>query len=92
MPMRMSILPCFGLFEDELLFLRSAEAGDHLDVDGKVGEAALERLVVLEAEDGCGREDCDLLAILNCLEGRTHGDLGFSVADVAAQETIHRLG
>ena len=47
-PMRMSILPCCGLFEDDLLLLRGAEAGDHLDVDGEVGEAALEGLVVLE--------------------------------------------
>src|SRR5277367_4181511 len=46
-------LALFYFFEDELLLFRRAEAGDHLDVDGEVGEAALEGLVVLEAEDGC---------------------------------------
>src|SRR5580704_5056581 len=42
-----------GFFEDELFLLGGAEAGDHLDVDGEVGEAALEGFEVLEGED-CG--------------------------------------
>jgi hypothetical protein len=41
-----------GFFEDDLLFFRGAEAGDHLDVDGEVGEAFFEGLEVLEAQDG----------------------------------------
>ncbi len=41
-------------FEDLFLLFGGAEAGDHLDVDGEVGEAALEGLVVLEGEDGGG--------------------------------------
>ncbi len=82
----------FGFFEDGFLLLRGAEAGDHLDVDGEVGEAALEGLVVLEAEDCGGGEDCDLLSVLHGLEGGAHGDFGFAVADVAAEEAIHGLG
>ena len=41
-------------FEDDLLLFGGAEAGDHLDVDGEVGEAAFEGFVVLEGEDGGG--------------------------------------
>ncbi len=85
-------LALLGFFEDELLFLRGAEAGDHLDVDGEVGEAALEGLVVLEAEDGGRGEDCDLLSVLHGFEGGAHGDFGFAVADIAAEEAVHGLG
>ena len=91
-PMRTSILPCFGLLEDGRLFLRGAEAGEHFDLDGEVGEAALEGFEVLEGEDGGGGEDGDLLAVLHGLEGGAHGDFGFAVADVAAEEAVHGLG
>ncbi len=77
--------------EDHLLLLRGTEPGDHLDVDGEVGETALEGFEVLEAEDRCGREDSDLLPILHCLERGAHGDLGFAVTNVSAEQAIHRL-
>ena len=80
-----------GLLQDRVLLLRGAEARDHLDVDGEVGEAALEALVVLEGEDGGGREDGDLLAVLHGLEGGAHGDLGLAVADIAAEQAVHGL-
>ena len=73
------------------LLFGGAEARDHLDVDGEVGEALFEALVVLETKDGGGGEDGDLLGILHGLEGGAHGDLGLAVADVAAEETIHGL-
>ena len=75
-----------------LLLLRRAEARDHLDVDRKVGEAALEALVVLECEDRGRSEHGDLLAILHRLERRAHGDLGLAVAHVAAEQAVHGLG
>ncbi len=84
-------LACGGLLEDVLLLFCGAEARDHLDVDGEVGEAALEGFEVLEGEDGGGREDGDLLAILHGLEGGAHGDFGFAVADVAAEQAVHGL-
>ena len=59
---------------------------------GNCAEAALEGLEVLEAEDGGGREDGDLLAVLHGLEGGAHGDFGFAVADVAAEQAIHGRG
>ena len=92
MPMRMSILPVGGFFEDELFLFGGAEAGDHLDVDGEVGEAAFEGFEVLEGEDGGGGEDGDLFGVLHGFEGGAHGDFGFAVADVAAEEAVHGLG
>ena len=76
----------------DLLLLRRAEARDHLDVDGKLREAVLEGFEVLEAENGGGREHRDLLAILHGFEGGAHGDFGFAVADVAAEQAVHRRG
>ncbi len=78
--------------DDDGFFLRGAEAREHLDVDGEVGEALFEGLEVLEREDGGGGEDGDLFAILHGLEGGAHGDFGLAVADVAAEEAVHGLG
>ena len=91
-PMRMSTLPASTGFDDRGFFLRGAEAREHLDLDGEVGEALFEGLEVLEGEDGGGGEDGDLLAILHGLEGGAHGDFGFAVADVAAEKPVHGLG
>ena len=46
-----------------LLLLRSAEAAEHLDLDGKRREALLEGVEVLEGEHRGGREHRDLLAV-----------------------------
>ena len=46
---------------------------------------------MLEGEDGGGREDGDLLAVLYGLEGGAHGDLGLAVADIAAEQAVHGL-
>src|SRR5690349_18984891 len=54
----------FEIFENDLLLLGRAEAGDHLDVDGELREAATECLVVLEAEDGGRGEDGYLFRVL----------------------------
>ena len=54
MPMRMSILPSATFSRMTFFSFGGAEAGDHLDVDGEVGEAALEGFEVLEGEDGGG--------------------------------------
>ena len=71
-----------------LLLLR-AEAADHVDPHRKPGEPLAQRLLMLERQHGRRREEGDLLAVHDCLEGGAHRDLGFSVADVAAQETVH---
>ena len=80
------------LLEDELLLLRRAEAGDHLDVDGKLAKAIFEGLEMLKGEDGGGREDRDLTAVLHGFESGAHGDFGLAVADVAHEQPIHGQG
>ena len=72
------------LLHDELLFLRGAEARDHLHLDGKLREAFFEGLEVLKAEHGGGREHGDLLAILHGFESGAHSDFGFAIAHIAA--------
>ena len=37
-------------------------------------------------------QDSDLFAVLDCFEGRADCDLGFSIAHVAREETIHGHG
>ena len=79
-------------FEDDFLLFCGAEAGNHLDVDGEVGEPLFEGFVVLEGEHGGGGEYCYLLSVLYCLEGGSHGYFGLAVADIAAEEAVHGLG
>ena len=67
-----------------------AEAADHVDADGKRGEALPQRLQVLEGEHGRRREHRHLLAVHHGLEGGAHRDFGLAVADVAAEQAVHR--
>ena len=76
---------------DLLLLLGGPEAGEEVDRDREGGEAAAERPVVLVGEDRRRREDGRLLAVEDALEDGPHRDLGLAVADVAAEEAVHRL-
>ena len=82
-------MPTATCFENFFNLLRGAEAADHFDLDGKGREALLESFAVLEGEDGGGREHGDLLVVADGLEGGAHGDFGFAVADIAAEQAIH---
>src|SRR4051794_11452204 len=73
------------------LLLRTAEAADVLDREGVVLQALRERAEVLLGEDRRRREDEDLLAVVRGLERGAERDLGLAVADVAADEAVHRL-
>ena len=84
-------LALFCLLHDRGLFLRGAEAGEHLHLDGEVGEALFEALIMLEGEDCRGSEHGHLLAILHGFEGRTHGDLRLAIAYVSAEQAVHGL-
>ena len=76
---------------DELLLLvRGPEPADHLDADREAREPLLQRPRVLKREHGGRREERDLLAVHHGLEGRAHRDFGLAVADVAAEQAIHR--
>jgi hypothetical protein len=83
-------LPGFHFLQDFLLLFGRAEAADHLDGDGKCRKALLERLVVLKRENGCRGKNRDLLVVAQGLERRAHGNFGFAVTNVAAQQPVHR--
>ena len=58
--------------------------------DREAGEALAQRLLVLERQHGRRREKRDLLAVHHRLERGAHRDLGLAVADVAAEQPVHR--
>ena len=72
-----------------LLGLRP-EAAHHVDVHREAGEALAQRLQVLERQHGRRRQERHLLAVHDRLEGGPHRDLGLAVADVAAEQAVHR--
>ena len=78
------------VLQDLLRLGRLAEARDHLDADGEVAVARLERVPVLLGEDRRRAEDERLLAVDGGGEGGAHGDLRLAEADVAADEPVHR--
>src|SRR3954468_15376023 len=73
------------------LLLGRAEAADVLDRERVVLQALRERAEVLLGEDRRRREDEHLLAVVGGLERGPERDLGLAVADVAADEPVHRL-
>ena len=90
-PIRMSTAPAGGALQDVADLGLGPEAVDDLDREGKLGHARGEAAMVLLGEDGGGHEHGDLLAGVDGLEGRADGDLGLAVADVAADQAVHRL-
>ena len=76
---------------DRLLLLGGrAEAADVLDRERVVLQALGERAVVLLGEDRRRHEHEHLLAGVGGLERGAQRDLGLAVADVAADEAVHR--
>ena len=67
-----------------------AEAADLLDGERVVAQALGEGAVVLLGEDRRRDEDHHLLAVVGRLEGGAQRDLGLAVADVAADQAVHR--
>jgi hypothetical protein len=80
----------FSFFEHLALLLRRAEAGERLDADGEAGEPLGEAAQVLLGEDRGRHEHRHLLAVLHRLERGADRDLGLAVADVAADQPVHR--
>ena len=67
----------------------SEESRQHLDTNGITRKTFTERRTMLCCEQ-CSRDKyCDLFAILNCFERRTHRNFGLAEADVAADQPIH---
>ena len=57
---------------------------------GKAGKARLEGAAVLGGQQRRRHQNRDLLLVGDGLECRAHRDLGLSVADVAADQAVHR--
>ena len=72
------------------LLLVGAEAREHFDVHRKRAHTAHRGLVVLQSQNGRGNEQRDLLARDYRLVGGAQGDLRLAVADVAAEQAVHR--
>ena len=78
--------------DDDALLGAGAQAREHLDGHGHRGEALGEGVGVLLREHGRGREDRDLIAVGDRLEGGADGDFGLAVADIADHDPVHRAG
>ncbi len=83
-------LASLEILERLFLFGLRSEAADHVDAHREGGKSIPERLLMLKGQDGCGREDGDLLAVHDRLERGAHRHLGLAVADIAAEQAIHR--
>ena len=90
MPIRMSSLPV-GEARQSLPDLGGlAKARDHLDLDREVRQALAEGAEVLLGEDRGRNQHHHLLAVRDGLVRGAQRDLGLAVADVAADQPVHR--
>ena len=89
-PMRMSALPSRERLHRGALLGGRAEARDVLDRERVVAQALGERAEVLLGEDRGRHEHQHLLAGVGRLERGAQRDLGLAVADVAADQAVHR--
>ena len=78
--------------DDGLGLLVGLEPAEPLDPEREAGHPLLERRQVLGHQQRGRHQHGDLLAVLDRLERRAHRDLGLAVADVAADQPVHRHG
>lgn len=76
--------------QGRLGFLVGLEARQRRHVHRERRVALGERRVVLLHQQGGRHQYSDLLAVLGRLEGSPYGDLGLAVADVTADDPVHR--
>ena len=88
--MTMSTCPASIFCDRLLLLLGGAEAAEHIDLEREGGEALLEGIEVLEGQHRRRRKHGDLAIVADGLESGAHGDFGFAVADIAAEQAVHR--
>ena len=89
-PIRMSTFPSANARAPARTSAGLAQARDHLDLEREVGEALAEGAEVLLGEDRRRHQHHHLAALGGRLERRPHRDLGLAVADVAADQPVHR--
>src|SRR6516165_4505679 len=80
----------FELLHNRLLLLGRTKARHHFHDDWELGKATLKRFEVLKRKNSRWCKHRHLLAVLHSLERGAHGDFGFAVSHVAAEETVHR--
>ena len=89
-PITMSTLPSLRPSTTSRASLSVWNRLSGLQVDREAAHPLGEGRVVLRHQQRRGHEHGDLLAVLHRLERRAHGDLGLAVADVAADQPVHR--
>ena len=89
-PTMMSTLPAARSASVSFCSALRAEAAHHVDAHRKAGEALPQRLLVLKRQNRRRREERDLLAVHHRLERGAHRHFGLAVADVAAEQPVHR--
>ena len=82
----------FKVVERFLYLRRGAEAAEHLDGYREAEKSLHGGLVMLLGEHRCRHEYRRLAVIEDALHRRAQRDLRFAVADVAAQQPVHRRG
>ena len=75
-----------------LLLATGAKAGQQLDADGIIGHALAKGVEMLLRQNGRRHQHRDLPAAHDSLEGGPDRHLGFAVANVPANQTVHRFG
>ena len=88
--MTMSTEPSRSPSSDGLRLGVRLEAGQRPHVDRELRVALGEGAEVLLHQQGGRHQDGDLLAVLHRLEGGADRDLRLAVADVAADQAVHR--
>ena len=66
------------------------ESRQRSEPHGETGKSIAERFGVLTHEQGGRRDDRNLLARHDGLEGRTNGDLGLAEPNITGQKAVHR--
>ena len=89
-PMTISTEPVFRPAMMRLCCRRGAKAAERRDLERELGHPLGERAAMLLAENRGGHEHGHLIAGVDRFERRPHRHFGFAVADVAAEEPIHR--
>ena len=79
------------VFRNLFQFLGRPQAADVIHADRKIFQAVLERMEMLQGEDGGGHQHRNLLSVARRLESGPHRHFGLAEAHVAADQPIHGM-